>query len=362
MTLPEVHLVAGGLSDAVKLAPVATALRAAGMLRPVMVTCGRHPAGVRHMLAAFGLESESTMSYPADDLAARAGWLDDLWGVRMPAAVLVAGDTTTALAAAMAANWRHVPVVHVDAGRRSAQLDAVEADRHLLAQLSSMHLVTTAYAAMNLLDERVEASDILITGSTAVDAAVALANRALPYASPAVARAACAGHRLILLTTREPRTERLAQIICATRRLVEAHPDVEVVASGHPAVRDPLTATLGGLDRVTIAEPLPHQDLARLLRDAYLVLTDPDGVEEVAPSFGVPALVIDGAASSAIVREASRLLVSRLHRDSMTAGGNPYGDGLAAKRAGQATAAVLGLADRPEPMPGPIRPHRSAVS
>ena len=358
MTIPEVHLVAGGLRDSVRLAPVATALRAGSLLRPVTVACGRHPAAVRQTLSGFGMEPESAVPGPAGDLAERIRFLDDLWGVRMPAAVLVAGDTTTALAAAMAATWRHIRVVHVDAGRRSPHLDAIEADRHLLAQLSSTHLVTTAQAAMNLLDEHVPGADILITGSTAVDAALALAGRALPYASPAAARAAGAGRRLILLMIREPRTDRLAQIICATRRLVAAHPDVEVVASGHPAVRDPLAA----LDRVTVAEPLPYQDVARLLRDAYLVLTDPDGIEEVAPSFGVPALVVDGAVSSAIVREASRLLVSRLYRDSLTAGGNPYGDGRAAERAAQATAAMLGLADRPEPMPGPTRPLRSTVS
>ena len=362
MTIPEVHLVAGGLRDSVLLAPVAAALRAGSLLSPIAVTCGRHPAAAGQTFSAFGLEPEVGMPGPAGDLAARIGFLDNLWGARMPAAVLVAGDSTTALAAATAAQWRHIPVVHVDAGRRSARLDAIEADRHLLAQLAAMHLVTTAPAAMNLLDERVPACDILITGSTAVDAALTLAARGLPYASQAVARAARSGHRLILLTTREPGTDRLAQIICATRRLVQAHPDIEVVASGHPAVRDPLTATLGALDRVTVAEPWPHQDLARLLREAYLVLTDPDGIEEVAPSFGVPALVIDGAASSTIVREASRLLVSRLRRDSMTAGGNPYGDGLAAGRAAQATAAMLGLADRPEPMPGTVRPLRSAVS
>src|SRR5690349_8007541 len=124
MTLPEVHLVAGGLSDAVRLAPVATALHSGGLLRPVLVTCGRHPAAVRRMLGAFGLEPELTMARPAGELAERIGLLDDLWGVNMPAAALVAGDTTAALAAAIAANWRHIPVVHVDAGRRSAHLDA----------------------------------------------------------------------------------------------------------------------------------------------------------------------------------------------------------------------------------------------
>lgn len=360
MTIPEVHLVAGGLGETVRLAPIATAMRRGGLLRPVLVACGR-AAAVRHALAAFGLAPELSLTCAAGDLSARIGLLDGLWGDRMPGAVLVAGDTTTGLAAAIAANWRHLPVVHVDAGRRSAHLDATEADRHLLAQLAALHLVTTTYAAMNLLDERVPAGDILITGSTAVDATLNLAGRALPYASPAVARAAATGRRLVLLTTREPRPDRLAEILHAAKRLVEAYPDIEVIVSCHPALREPLAAALAGLNRVTIADPLPYPDLARLLGEAYLVLTDPDGAEEVAPSFGVPALVLDGAATPTIVREASLLLASRVRRDAMAAGGNPYGDGLAAARAAQATAAMLGLADRPEPMPGPAHPRRSTV-
>jgi UDP-N-acetylglucosamine 2-epimerase (non-hydrolysing) len=122
------------------------------------------------------------------------------------------------------------------------------------------------------------------------------------------------------------------------------------------------------VERVTVTDPLPYPDLARLLSEAYLVLTDSGGIQEEAPSFGVPALVLRdvterveslhagcaklvGSDPALIVSEASLLLDSRMRRDSMTAGGNPYGDGLAAQRTAQATAALLGLANFPEAMP-----------
>jgi UDP-N-acetylglucosamine 2-epimerase (non-hydrolysing) len=128
-------------------------------------------------------------------------------------------------------------------------------------------------------------------------------------------------------------------------------------------------AALGGVERVTVTDPLPYPDLSRLLSEAYLVLTDSGGIQEEAPSFGVPALVLRdvterveslhagcarlvGSDTELIVKEASELLDVPARRDSMTAGGNPYGDGLAARRTAQATAALLGLADMPAPMPG----------
>ncbi|HWS36692.1 MAG TPA: UDP-N-acetylglucosamine 2-epimerase, partial [Actinoplanes sp.] len=135
-----------------------------------------------------------------------------------------------------------------------------------------------------------------------------------------------------------------------------------------PAVREQVEAALAGVERVTVTDPLPYPDLSRLLSEAYLVLTDSGGIQEEAPSFGVPALVLRdvterveslhagcaklvGSDTALIVSEASLLLDSRERRDAMTAGGNPYGDGLAAKRTAQATAALLGLASPPEAMP-----------
>jgi UDP-N-acetylglucosamine 2-epimerase (non-hydrolysing) len=383
MSLPEIHLIGGTRPEAVKLAPVALAIRAAGLLEPVLVASGQHPAMVNQALAAFELTPDVTLQVTretgsqAELLTEMIRQLDELFAVRPPAAVIVQGDTTTSLAGALAAFWRRIPVVHLEAGLRSGDLESPfpeEANRRLVAQVAALHLAPTPLAAMNLLDEGVTTTDVLITGNTVVDATLAVAGRKLPFENPAVAaaRAAAGDRRLVLVTAhrRESWGAPLDRILSAVRTLVQRYADIDVVLPTHPnpAVRAQVEAILGGVDRVTVTDPLPYPDLSRLLSEAYLVLTDSGGIQEEAPSFGVPALVLRdvterveslhagcarlvGADEDLIVKEVAALLDDPGRRDAMTAGGNPYGDGLAAERTAQATAALLGLADRPSPMP-----------
>lgn len=383
MSLPEVHLVAGTRAEAARLAPVTTAMHAAGLLAPVLVAGARHPDRVASTFAAFDLIPDVTLKIERDTgnraelLTAIIGHLDALWAGRTPAAVLVQGDTTASLAGALAAGWRRIPVVHLAAGQRSREFDPPfpgEANRRLVAQLATLHLAATPLAAMNLLDEHIAVGDVLITGSTTADAALALAARRLPFENLQVAAAVRAGSasRLAVVTAhrRESWGAPLDRILAAVRRLVRRYADLDVILPGHPnpAVSAQIEAGIGGIARVTITDPLPYPDLARLLRQAYLVLTDSDDLLEVAPAFGVPALALRevtergealhagcarhvGSDTDLIVREAGDLLDSRSLHDAMATAGNPYGDGLAAFRTAQATAAQLGLADWPEPMP-----------
>jgi len=255
-----------------------------------------------------------------------------LWAVRTPSAVVLRGDN---LAAALAAYWRRIPIMHVDAGRRSGWLGAVgpaEADRRLLTQVATVHMAATPAAAMNLLDERVVAGDVLLTGGTAVDAARILATRAGERPNPLLLVGVGAAHD-------EP-------VGCAIRRLSADHPGLEVAAAG----------------------PLPYPERSVLLAEAYLVLTDDEDLAEEALAAGTPVLVPgDGSrhtealhagcarlvepVAETVVAEVSGLLESRLRRDSMAAAASPYGDGLAAARVAQATAALLGHGQFPEPMP-----------
>jgi UDP-N-acetylglucosamine 2-epimerase (non-hydrolysing) len=387
MSLSEVHLIGGTRPEAVKLAPVVAAMRDAGLVRPVMVASGQHPTMVSQALAAFDLVPDVTLQVErstgsqAELLTEMIRQLDELWTQRPPAAVIVQGDTTTSLAGALAAFWRRIPVVHLEAGLRSGDLDSPfpeEANRRLVAQVAQLHLAPTPLAAMNLLDENISTGDVLITGNTVVDATLAVAGRKLPFENAAVARArAGSANRLVLVTAhrRESWGEPLDRILAAVKALVRAYDDIDVILPSHPnpAVRAQVEARLAGVERVTVTDPLPYPDLSRLLSEAYLVLTDSGGIQEEAPSFGVPALVLRdvtervesldagcarlvGADTDLIVREAARLLDSPVRRDAMTAGGNPYGDGLAAHRTAQATAALLGLAEHPEPMPSPATP------
>jgi UDP-N-acetylglucosamine 2-epimerase (non-hydrolysing) len=363
MTIREVHLVGGTPSETVRLSSVAAAIRDAGLLRPILIATGPGPEADL-TVRVDGAET------PAELLTAMVGKFDELWAGRTPAAVIVPGDTTISLAGALAAYWRRIPVVHLEAGLRSGDLDASfpeEANRRLVAQLTALHLVPTPQAAMNLLDENIftGSGHMLITGNTAVDAALAIVAGKLPFENEevAAARAAADGRRLVVVTA-----EPVEGVLAAVRRLIYRYADLDVILPSDPTVRARVDAVLGGVERVTITDPLSYPDLTRLIAEAYLVLTDSSAIQEVAPSFGVPVLVLRdvtervesvrtgcarlvGTAPDLIVKEASELLDSRVRRNAMTAGGNPYGDGLAARRAAQATAALLGMAERPEPMP-----------
>jgi UDP-N-acetylglucosamine 2-epimerase (non-hydrolysing) len=365
-SLPEVHLIAGTRPEAIKLAPVVAAMRAAGRVTPVLVASGQHPTMVVQALDAFEqtpdvvLEIERATGSQPELLTEMIRRLDELFAEREPAAVIVQGDTTTTLAGAMAAFWRHIPVVHLEAGLRSGDLESPfpeEANRRLVGQLAKLHLAPTTLAATNLLDESVPATQVLITGNTVVDATLAVAARRLPFEDPRLEEAVSRDGRLVLVTAhrRESWGEPLDRVLSAVRTLVARYPDIHVTG------------------------PLPYPALSRLLSTAYLVLTDSGGIQEEAPSFGVPALVLRevterveslyagcaklvGTDEDLIVDEASRLLDDRELRDSMTAAGNPYGDGLAAIRTEQAVAALLGLAaSLPQPMP-PIQVAVDAVT
>ena len=378
-SLPEVHLIAGTRPEAIKLAPVVMAMRMAGRVTPVLVASGQHPTMVAQALAAFDLEPDVVLpvervtgSQP-ELMTAMVSTLDALFADRPPAAVIVQGDTTTTLAGALAAFWRQIPVVHLEAGLRSGDLDSPfpeEGNRRLVGQLAALHLAPTPLAATNLLDEGVPPNKVVLTGNTVVDAALTVVD-GRPELDPALREVVESDARLVLVTAhrRESWGEPLDRVLSAVRTLLNHYPDIHVVLPSHPnpAVRAQVEAGLANLPRVTITDPLPYPALARLLSEAYLVLTDSGGIQEEAPSFGVPALVLRevtervesltagcarlvGTDPALIVAEAMRLLDDRAARDAMTAAGNPYGDGNAAVRTEEAVAELLGVAGNRRPV------------
>ena len=378
-SLPEVHLIAGTRPEAIKLAPVVMAMRMAGRVTPVLVASGQHPTMVAQALAAFDLEPDVVLpvervtgSQP-ELMTAMVSTLDALFADRPPAAVIVQGDTTTTLAGALAAFWRQIPVVHLEAGLRSGDLDSPfpeEGNRRLVGQLAALHLAPTPLAATNLLDEGVPPNKVVLTGNTVVDAALTVVD-GRPELDPALREVVESDARLVLVTAhrRESWGEPLDRVLSAVRTLLNHYPDVHVVLPSHPnpAVRAQVEAGLANLSRVTVTDPLPYPALARLLSEAYLVLTDSGGIQEEAPSFGVPALVLRevtervesltagcarlvGTDPALIVAEAMRLLDDRAARDAMTAAGNPYGDGNAAVRTEEAVAELLGVAGNRRPV------------
>ncbi|MFI5893020.1 UDP-N-acetylglucosamine 2-epimerase [Actinoplanes sp. NPDC051513] len=334
MTLPEVHLAGGTCAEALRLAPVAIALREQGLVAPVLIAAGPDPTAVAKTWIACGLAADITLPASAD-LAAAMRRYDQLWAVRTPASVVVRGEN---LAAALAAYWRRVPIMHMDAGQRSGSLvaDDADADRRLLAQVATVHLAAAPLAAMNLLDERVVPGDVLLTGGTAVEAARLMAARTKRRAKPRP-------HRIVVAGTSAARDEPVRAAMLA---IAAQHHDLDVI---------------GGLR-------MPYPERSRLIAVAEVVVTDDADLAEEALAAGTAVLVpgeggglteaihagsarqVDAEAGE-IVAALSELLESRVRRDSMGVAGTPYGDGLAAARIAQATAALLGHGQFPDPMP-----------
>ncbi|WP_084468492.1 UDP-N-acetylglucosamine 2-epimerase [Actinokineospora inagensis] len=378
---PEVCLVAGDAAAAVKLAPLAAAMRARRRVRPVLLACGDDARAATEVLSGYGLATDVLVELARDGLAtSRAAaqllaGLDHAFVDRPPAAVVVQGDSATAFAAAMAAFWRRVPVVHLDAGVRSFDLTAPfpqEGHRRLIAQVSSLHLAATPGASANLVDECHGGPKVVTVGSTAVDAGFDALDRYVRHRDDrvqAVENAVVAGEvRLcpVVLADGHWPDGRAAQVLHGIADLVLACPDLEVVL---PVARGPLRHLaydmLGRLVRVTITDPLPQPELVCLLSVSAAVVTDSTTLAEQAPSFGVPVLLVGGepgtwaepcapgypwtagADRAVVARTAEKLVLTHVERRSVAPAVNPFGDGFAAARCEQAVQWLLGLRDRP---------------
>jgi UDP-N-acetylglucosamine 2-epimerase len=356
-----VLVVLGTRPEAIKLAPVVAALRAAPRLTPRVCVSGQHREMLDQMLRVFAIVPDRDLAVmrPAQDLSDVTArvllGLRDALAAERPAAVLVQGDTTTAMAAALAAFYAGAPVGHVEAGLRTGRLDQPfpeEMNRRLVGQLATWHYAPTAQAAENLRREGVAPAQILVTGNTVVDALQTIAAQPLPLPPP-LDDAALAGRRLVLVTghRRESFGAGLAGLCAALRALADRYPDVLVVYPVHlnPAVDGPVRAALGGHPRVRLTPPLDYLGFLALLRRAHLAITDSGGVQEEAPSFGVPVLVtrtatergealtagtarLVGTDCDTVVAAASALLDDPAAHAAMRAAGNPFGDGRAAAR------------------------------
>jgi UDP-N-acetylglucosamine 2-epimerase (non-hydrolysing) len=269
--------------------------------------------------------------------------------------LLVQGDTTTAFAAALAAFYRRVPVAHVEAGLRTwdiLQPWPEEVNRKLAAVITQLHFAPTPLARENLLAEAVPAKDVVVTGNTIVDAVERLLETQT-IEHPLPAGVPDDDSRLVLVTShrRESWGAELENICISIVELVERFPNIRVIYPVHlnPNVRTTVGALLGNRDRIHLVPPVDYFQFLSLLRRCYLVLTDSGGVQEEAPIFHKPVLVlrnvterpeasqmgmakIVGTAPEVIVREATRLLSSDFAYRAMSGQECPYGDGRAAAR------------------------------
>jgi len=374
-----VMLVYGTRPEAIKMAPVVKELQRHPELRPIVVVTGQHREMLDQVNRVFGIVPDHDLNIitPGQSLTqitvrTLAG-LEPLLATERPDLVLVQGDTTTCFAASLAAFYQQIPVAHLEAGLRTDNRYnpfPEEINRRLTTQVASLHLAPTSTAKANLLACGVGEADIAVTGNTVIDALLEVTGSEHPISDPTLRTLATTGaHPLLLVTShrRESWGEPLTRTAGAIARLVRAFPDLHVLLPAHrnPVVRDALLPSLEGLDRVHITEPLDYPDFCRALELATIVLTDSGGVQEEAPALGKPVLVLRetterpeavhagsarlvGTDPEAIVAETTRLLTDPAHFEAMTRINNPYGDGLASRRAVAAMAHLLGLGDAPD--------------
>ena len=371
-----VLLTFGTRPEAIKMAPLVRRLQETEQIDCVVCVTGQHREMLDQVLDLFQIEPHYDLNVMkrGQDLfdlttSIALGMRDVLTDCK-PDIMLVHGDTTTTMAASLAALYRRIPLAHVEAGLRTGDLLSPwpeEANRKLTAALAAVHFAPTEHARQNLLAENVPDERIVLTGNTVIDALLHV-RRLLAADAGLRARVdrhlpALAEDRRVLLVTghrRESFGAGFERICAALADIARARPELDVVYPVHlnPSVREPVNRLLTGISNVHLIEPLDYLPFVRLMDRCWLILTDSGGVQEEAPSLGKPVLVMRdtterreavdagvvklvGTDVHAIVHGVSHLLDDPAAYRAMSSGSNPYGDGHACGRIARAL-----LADR----------------
>jgi len=366
-------VVYGTRPELIKLAPVILGLRDSPLFDTEVVSTGQHAHMLAQVEGVFGIRPDvdlqlmthgQSLGRVTSEVTAA---LDSILAERVPDCLLVQGDTTTVAAAALAAFNRQVPVVHLEAGLRSHDLASPfpeEGNRRIVSQIAALHLAPTADAAGNLLAEGISARDICVTGNTVTDALLWAGRRDTALSDPTLAAIVDGDRPLVLFTAhrRENIGEPMRGIARAIRRIALDHPDHTIIWPAHknPTVRVLLRPQLTDLPNVVVTEPLDYLELVRVMHRARLVITDSGGIQEEAPTLGVPVLVlretterpegVDAGVVALIGTDADKIVSATRHlledpaaHAEMAQAVSPYGDGRCAPRCVDAIGVMLGL-------------------
>lgn len=355
----KVMTVFGTRPEAIKMAPLVKELeRNDDKIKSIVTVTAQHREMLDQVLNIFEIVPDYDLNIMKDrqtliDVTTRSlEGLNEVFQNEKPDIVLVHGDTTTTFVASLAAFYNSIPIGHVEAGLRTRNKYSPypeELNRQLTGVLADIHFSPTNQSKENLLLENKQEKAIFVTGNTAIDALKTTVKE--NYSHPILKK--IGEDRLILMTAhrRENTGKPMENMFNAIKRLVEKHEDVQVVYPVHmnPVVREIANKILGENDRIHLIEPLDVIDFHNFASRAYLILTDSGGVQEEAPSLGVPVLVLRdtterpegvkagtlklaGTDEETIFTLADELLSDKQAHDFMAKASNPYGDGYASKR------------------------------
>lgn len=375
MPKPKVMVVFGTRPEAIKLAPVIKELAGDERFETVSVSTGQHKEMLKQVNSMFGIKPKYDLKLMAEvhslnEIVARAIMgLDTIIEEEQPDVIISQGDTSTAMAAALAGFHRGVTIVHLEAGLRTGNIKSPfpeEANRKIIGQVATLHLAPTAGAMENLRRENVRSKDIAVTGNTVIDALIEAAGWEVTFTDPRLAEIAKSDARLVVVTThRRENLNAMTQIGGAIQDLARAYPDVNFVLPLHlnPRVREQVLPEVENFANVLVVNPLPYDQFTKLMSIASIVLTDSGGVQEEAPALGKPVLVMRkdterpeavvagtvklvGTNRELIVAQAKLLLDDEVAYAEMANAVNPYGDGKGAERSVAAIAQLLGVGER----------------
>ena len=365
----------GTRPEAIKVAPVIKALEADDRFTSVAVSTGQHREMLDQVNGMFGITPDHDLALmkqgqSLNEIVSRAvAGLDGIIAEEKPDAVIAQGDTSTAMAAAVAAFNREIPVIHLEAGLRTGNIHSPfpeEANRRIIGQISDLHLAPTETSKRNLVAENFDPANIAVVGNTVIDALLTAAEWDTTFTDERLNELAASDARLIVVTThRRENLDAMAHIGLAVNDLAQQYPDVTFVLPLHlnPKVREAVLLEVDSVRNVIITDPLPYDQFTKLMGRSDIVLTDSGGVQEEAPALGKPVICMRenterpeaveagtvqlvGTDRGNIAASVSTLLDDASAYERMARAINPYGDGHAAQRSVAAIAQLLGVGER----------------
>jgi UDP-N-acetylglucosamine 2-epimerase (non-hydrolysing) len=359
----------GTRPEAIKIAPIVRLLKETPGVESRVCVTAQHRQMLDQVLTLFQIRPEYDLDLMRDNqsLAAISAsiftHLDPVLTDFKPDWVLVVGDTSTVVTTSLLAYYRRIKVGHVEAGLRTHNKwhpFPEELNRRIATVIADLHFAPTEWSKANLLREGIDEKNIIVTGNPVIDALNLVAKQDEPQEITSL---------LERIGTRSIRTKKLILVtahrrenfgppfenICFAMRELASRQDVEIVYPVHlnPNVQEPVTRLLKGIPHITLLHPLEYRPMVHLMKHADLLITDSGGLQEEAPSLGIPVLVLRetterpegieagtlklvGTETREIVREANRLLDDPIAHAKMARAANPYGDGHAAERIIQA--------------------------